>query len=71
VIAPLMATPRAHAVILSHESRECAVSLLAITIGREGEIRGDEWPGIGQYKNEQEHSENGTGHSADQTNCRS
>ena len=62
------ARPRNH---LSHESRECAMGLLAITIRREREIRGDERPGIGQYKNEQEHGENGAGYSADQTNCRS
>src|SRR5437762_2483341 len=49
------ARPRSH---LSHQSRECAMGLLAITIRYEREIGNDDRPGTCLDKNEQECGEN-------------
>ena len=56
---------------LSHQSREGAMGLLAITIGRQREIRSYERPRTDQDKNKQQHCENEAGHSAHQTEGRS
>src|SRR5215471_12937031 len=55
---------------LSHEPRESAVRLLAITVGNKCQIRSHEWSWIGQYENEQQNGKHDAGYATDESDRR-
>src|SRR6266700_3394008 len=71
VMTPLMATPRAQAGHLSHEPRESAMRLFAVTIRRECQIRGYQRARVRQDKHKQKNRQHKAGYAANETNCRS